>query len=150
MACPGPPAGSPSPAAPGGSPSCTCPRTIATRAVADDDLDAITTFCAIASEASLRSRGVGRSAGAVRSLAARLGRVTARAGEPALWREPLAWVAGIAVAALVAASIKHTVAGTWLEDGPAGRSVGFLWVLACAFLALHAARRVRDPFSLDA
>jgi hypothetical protein len=124
-------------------------RTIATRAVADDDLDAITTFCSIASDANLRSRGVGRSAGYVRALSARLGRVTARVGEPALWREPLAWAAGLAVGVLIAASIKHTIAGTWLEDGPAGRSLGYLWVLACAGLALHAARRVRYPFSLD-
>jgi hypothetical protein len=123
-------------------------RTIATRRVDGGDLDAVTTFCSIASDANLRSQGVGRSAGYVRSLAARL--ASRRAGEPALWREPLAWVAAILVGVLVAASVKHTLAGTWLEHGLAQRSLAYVWVLVAAYLALHAARRVRDPFSLGA
>ena len=123
-------------------------RTVATRRIADDDLDALTTFSAIAAEARLRAEGVGRSTHYVRTLMARLGRVPARAGEPALWREPLAWVAAGLVGLLVAASIKHTLAGTWLEDGLAGRTISFAWVLVAACLALTAARRVRDPFTL--
>jgi hypothetical protein len=123
-------------------------RTIATRTIADDDLDAIATFCAIASEANLRSRGVGRSARYVRSLAARLGRVTARVGEPALWREPLAWVAAAGIGVLIAASIKHMIVGTWLEDGLLSRVISYTWVLVASYLALRAARRIRDPFSL--
>ncbi|HWM12176.1 MAG TPA: hypothetical protein VNO82_22640, partial [Solirubrobacteraceae bacterium] len=123
-------------------------RIIAARRVQDDDLDAVTTFCSIASDANLRSQDVGRSAGRLRSLASRL--ATRRAGEPALWQEPLAWVAAIAVGVLLAASIKHTIAGTWLEDGLAQRSLAYAWVLIAAYLAIDAARRVRDPFTLDA
>ena len=90
-------------------------RTLATREA--DDLDSVTTFCAVAGEARLRTESVGRSAHHVRTLMARLGRVPARIGEPALWREPLAWVAGAGIAVLLAASIKHLIVGTWLEDG---------------------------------
>jgi hypothetical protein len=123
-------------------------RTLATRRVADDDLDAVTTFCTIAAEARLHSTDVGRSTRYLRSLVARLGRVPARIGEPELWREPLAWVAAAGVAVLVAASVKHTVAGTWAEEGILNRVIGYSWVIAAAYLALVAARRVRDPFAL--
>jgi hypothetical protein len=58
--------------------------------IADDDLDALAAFCAVAAEARLRSEGVTRSNRYVRTLVARLGRVPARIGEPALWRGPLA------------------------------------------------------------
>jgi hypothetical protein len=79
---------------------------------------------------------------------ARLGRVPARIGEPALWREPLAWAAGAGIAVLVAASIKHMIVGTWLEDGLLSRVISYTWVLIASYLALRAARRVRDPFAL--
>jgi hypothetical protein len=121
-------------------------RTLATRE--DDDLDAVTSFCAIAGEARLRAQSVGRSAHYVRTLMARLGRVPARIGEPALWREPLAWVAAAGIGVLVAASIKHMIVGTWLEDGLLSRVVSYTWVLVASYLALRAARRIRDPFAL--
>jgi hypothetical protein len=120
-------------------------RTIATRRVDDDDLDAVTTFCSIASDANLRSRTVGRSAGYVRSLAARLALPD---GEPPPRREPLAWVAAVPVGVLIAASVKHTIAGTWFEHGVVHRAIGYTWVLIPAFLAVYAARRVRDPYAL--
>jgi hypothetical protein len=121
-------------------------RTLAIREA--DDLDAVTGFCSIAAEARLRSASVGRSAHYVRTLMARLGRVPARIGEPALWREPLAWAAAAGIAVLVAASIKHMIVGTWLEDGLLSRVVSYSWVLVASYLALRAARRIRDPFSL--
>jgi hypothetical protein len=121
-------------------------RTLATRE--GDDLDAVTSFCTIAGEARLRARSVGRSAHYVRALMARLGRVPARIGEPALWREPLAWAAGVGIAVLVAASIKHMIVGTWLEDGLLSRVISYTWVLVASYLALRAARLIRDPFAL--
>jgi hypothetical protein len=121
-------------------------RTLATRE--GDDPDSVTTFCAIAGEARLRTESAGRSAHYVRTLMARLGRVPARIGEPALWREPLAWAAGAGIAVLVAASIKHMIVGTWLEDGLLSRVISYTWVLIASYLALRAARRVRDPFAL--
>jgi hypothetical protein len=121
-------------------------RTLATRE--DEDLDAVTRFCAIAREARLRTESAGRSAHYVRSLMARLGRVPARIGEPALWREPLAWAAAAGIGVLVAASIKHMIVGTWLEDGLLSRVISYAWVLVATWLALRAARRIRDPFAL--
>jgi hypothetical protein len=121
-------------------------RTLATRA--DDDLDAVTRFCSVAAEARLRTESAGRSAYYVRTLMARLGRVPARIGEPALWREPLAWAAAAGIGVLVAASIKHMIVGTWLEDGLLSRVVSYSWVLIASYLALRAARRIRDPFAL--
>ena len=121
-------------------------RTLATRA--DEDLDAVTRFCSIAAEAQLRSASVGRSAHYVRTLMLRLGRVPARIGEPSLWREPLAWAAAAGIGVLVASSIKNMIVGTWLEDGLLSRVVSYAWVLIASHLALRAARRIRDPFSL--
>ncbi len=121
-------------------------RTLATREA--DDLDAVTTFCAVAGEARLRTESAGRSAHYVRTLMARLGRVPARIGEPALWREPLAWAAAAGIGVLIAASIKHMIVGTWLEDGLLSRVVSYSWVLIASYLALRAARRIRDPFAL--
>jgi hypothetical protein len=123
-------------------------RTLATRAARDDDLDALATFCTIAADARLRSQGVGRSAHYLHTLLGRLGRVPATIGEPALRREPLAWVAGLLVAVIVAASIKHTVAGTWFEHGAGSRAASFGWVLLAAYIVMTAARRIRDPFAL--
>ena len=108
-ACPAPPVCSPSRAGNDGSRSCTSGRPPTTAAAASsrcarsprataDDLDAVTTFCAVAGEARLRTESAGRSAHYVRTLMARLGRVPARIGEPALWREPLAWAAAPASA----------------------------------------------------
>jgi hypothetical protein len=121
-------------------------RTLATRD--DDDLDAVTSFCTIAGEARLHAQSAGRSAYYVRTLMARLGRVPARIGEPALWREPLAWAAGLGIAVLVGSSIKHMIVGTWLEHGLISRVVSYSWVLIASYLALRAARRIRDPFAL--
>ena len=122
-------------------------RTLATRS--DDDLDAVTRFGSIAAEARLRTESAGRSAHYVRTLMARLGRVPARIGEPALWREPLVWAAAAGIGVLIAASIKHhLIVGTWLEDGLFARVVSYSWVLIASYLALRAARRIRDPFSL--
>jgi hypothetical protein len=122
-------------------------RTLATLDV-DDDLDALGTFCAIAAEAQLRSHGVGRATRSLHALTARLGRAAARARDPSLRSEPLAWAATLPILALVALSIKHTVAGTWLEDGIHGRSLGFAALLFASYLLVRAARRVRDPFAL--
>jgi hypothetical protein len=121
-------------------------RTLATSE--KDDLDAVTRFCSLAGEARLRTESVGRSAHYVRTLMARLGRVPARIGEPSLWREPLAWAAAAGIGVLVASSIKHMIVGTWLEDGLLSRVVSYAWVLIASYLALRAARRVRDPFAL--
>jgi hypothetical protein len=124
-------------------------RRLATRTTADDDLDAVSTFCAIASDAQLRQRDVGRSAQLLRSLVARLGRVPSRTGEPGLLREPLAWVAVLPNLGVVILAVKHTVAGTWHhEAGVYGRSLGFAALLFVSFLLLRAARRIRDPFAL--
>ncbi len=122
-------------------------RTIASRAVVDDDLDALGTFCAVADEARLRSQGVGRSMRLLGTLLSRLGRVPARAGEPPLRREPLAWAAVILGGVLVAASVKHTLVGTWFEDGVGMRVLSYAWWLLAAYIVLAAARRVRDPFA---
>lgn len=108
----------------------------------------MTRFGSIAAEARLRTESVGRSAYYVRTLMARLGRVPARIGEPALWREPLAWAAAAGLGVLIAASIKHMIVGTWLEDGLLSRVVSYSWVLIASYLALRAARRIRDPFAL--
>jgi hypothetical protein len=124
-------------------------RRLATRRAADDDLDALGTFCAIASEAQIRQRDVGRSAHLLRSLVARLGNAPARAGEPGLLREPLAWVAALPILGVVALCVKHSLAGTWHDDaGLYGRSIGFAVLLFASFLLVHAARRIRDPFAL--
>ena len=40
------------------------------------------------------------------------------------------------------------IAGTWREDGLLSRVVGYSWVLIASYLALRAARRIRDPFAL--
>jgi hypothetical protein len=84
----------------------------------------------------------------VRSLTARLGRVPAQAGAPRLREEPVAWTAALPLLGLLALSVKHTVAGTWLEDGIHGRTLGFAALLLASYLLLRAARRIRDPFSL--
>ncbi len=123
-------------------------RTIATREVDDDDLDSLGTFCTIAAEARLRSQSVGRSAHYLHTLLARLGRVPATIGEPALRREPLAWVAVLLGGVLVASSVKHFVAGTWFEHGVGSRAISYAWVLLAAYIVVTAARRIRDPFAL--
>ena len=121
-------------------------RTIATRAV--DDVDSLGTFCTIAAEARLRSQSVGRSARYLSTLLARLGRVPATIGEPPLRCEPLAWVAGALGLVLVAASVKHTVAGTWFEHGVGSRAISYAWIVLAAYIVVTAARRIRDPYAL--
>ena len=123
-------------------------RTIATREVDDDDLDALSAFCTIAAEARLRSQGVGRSAHYLQTLLARLGHVPATIGEPALRREPLAWIAVLLGGVLVAASVKHFVAGTWFEHGVGSRAISYAWVVLAAYIVVTAARRIRDPYAL--
>jgi hypothetical protein len=123
-------------------------RTIARRAVDDDDVDSLGTFCTIAAEARLRSQSVGRSAHYLHALLARLGRVPATIGEPALRREPLAWIAVLLGGVLVASSVKHFVAGTWFEHGVGSRAISYAWVVLAAYIVVWAARRIRDPFAL--
>jgi hypothetical protein len=123
-------------------------RTLAAVPGAEDDLDTLGSLCAIADEAQHQSRTVGRTSRTVRSLTARLGRVPAQAGAPRLREEPVAWTAALPVLGLLALSVKHTVAGTWLEDGIHGRTLGFAALLLASYLLLRAARRIRDPFSL--
>jgi hypothetical protein len=122
-------------------------RTLAWRAVDTVDADALAQFWTVAEGARARSESVGRSVANLRALLGRLGRVPARTGERSLLREPVAWLGALALALLVAASIKHTVAGTWVEDGAGNRVASYAWPLFAGFLAIQAARRIRDPYA---
>jgi hypothetical protein len=122
-------------------------RTLAWRELDTADPDALQQFWTVADGARARSESVGRSVAKARALLQRLGRVPARAGERGLAREPVAWLAALALAVLVAASIKHTVAGTWVAQGAGNRVVSYAWPLFAGVLALQAARRIRDPYA---
>ena len=145
-----------------GSRSCTCGRPPTTAAAASSRCGrsprAPSTTTLDAAQHVLRDRRRGAAAlaerrplGPLPPHAARPARARAGAiGEPALRREPLAWVAVLlGIGVLVAASVKHFVAGTWFEHGLGSRAISYAWVvLASVHRGAGAARRIRDPFAL--
>jgi hypothetical protein len=109
------------------------------------DLETVRTLWTVADDARMRSEGVTVTTNRLRSLTARLGRVTA-AAEASLAREPLVWVAALVVPLLLASSVKHFIAGTWTEDGAGNRVISYAWPLFVSLLLVRSARRVRDPY----
>jgi hypothetical protein len=124
-------------------------RTLAWRELrpeeAGDPAQALQDMWTVADGARARTAGVQRSTRALARLATGLGRATATSDARPLRREPLAWLAASTLAVLVAASVKHTLAGDWLEHGALSRTISYAWVLAAGLLLLTVARRVNDP-----
>ena len=114
----------------------------------DTDLETVRTLWTVADDARMRSEGAGEQAHRVRSLLARLGRVTAPP-ESSLAREPLVWIAALVVPLLLASSVKHFIAGTWFEDGVGNRVISYAWPIFAALLLVRAARALRDPYARE-
>ena len=114
----------------------------------DTDLETVRTLWTVADDAGMRSESAGEQAHRVRSLLARLGRVTALP-DSSLAREPLVWIAALVVPLLVAASVKHFIAGTWFEDGVGNRVLSYSWPIIAAVLLVRAARDLRDPYARE-
>jgi hypothetical protein len=119
-------------------------RTIAGRDATD--LETVRQLWTVADDARMRAEGVTETTHRLRSLLARLGRVTATTAEGSLAREPLVWIASLVVPLLLAASIKHFLAGTWSEDGVGNRVLSYAWPLFVSLLLVRSARRIRDPY----
>jgi hypothetical protein len=49
----------------------------------------------------------------------------------------------------LAASVRHFVAGTWLEDDAGNRVISYAWPLFAALLLVRAARALRDPYARE-
>jgi hypothetical protein len=114
----------------------------------DTDLETLRTLWTVADDARMRSQSAGEQAHRLRSLLARLGRVTAPP-ESSLAREPLVWIAALVVPLLLAASVKHFIAGTWFDDGVGNRVISYAWPLFAALLLVRAARALRDPYARE-
>jgi hypothetical protein len=69
--------------------------------------------------------------------------------ESSLAREPLVWIAALVVPLLLAASVKHFIAGTWFDDGVGNRVISYAWPLFAALLLVRAARALRDPYARE-
>jgi hypothetical protein len=111
---------------------------------AGDPVEAIRNLWTVADSARARTASAQRSARALSRLLGALGRATGGERRP-LHREPLAWVAWLAVLFLVAASVKHTIDGDWAPDGVFNRVLSYAWVLGTAALLWVTAHRINDP-----
>jgi hypothetical protein len=110
------------------------------------DPEALRPFWVVGDDASFRAAGAQRSARALTTFLGRLGRATAGTPERPLRHEPLAWLAALVVPLLVAASVHHTLDGTWTENGVVARAFSYAWPLAAALVLWRTARRIVDPF----